>query len=190
MSFTSGFLFDAAGNPTTVRFQILPHPPGTIGPSGNQAFGYRAGSSTVAGFNTAPNLRFEFAAINNQAATNTMPFMNWLFTGLVPNEAYDLVLFGGAKETPNDNILVTMLGNGIPGVRDTEGDFNWSGLADASGQIAINISLPQPNTGSAQSRYFGFQIQSATVVVPEPAAALLAACGFAALGLRRRAARR
>jgi len=187
--FFGGFLNDGNGAPTTVRFNILPHPPGTLGPNGlNQAAAYRGGLSAIAGFNTSPNLRFEFASINNVVATNTLSFMNWQFTGLDINAGYELILFGGVKEAPNDNPLVTMIGNGVAGVRDAEGDFNWTGLSNASGQININIALPQPITGSLQSRYFGFQLQSAAAaaVLPEPATLTLGALGLAALLRRQR----
>lgn len=181
-SFTSGFLHDGDGVVTTARFQILPS--GLLLPNGNSRPAYRGGASTV---NTpAPNLRHEFAGIHT--GQNTPPFMNWLISGLDPDTLFDMTIFGGAVEgAGNDNLLATMITNGLPGTKDSEGDWNWSGMTNAAGELHIQIAIP--DTGGAQSRYFGFQLQSVPgAAVPEPATLSLGAIGLAALVFRRRRA--
>ncbi len=132
---------------------------------------------------TVPNLRFEFASIHT--GQSTPPFMNWLISGLDPDALFDLTIFGGIVEgAANDNANATMITNGIAGTKDSEGDWNWSGKTDALGQLQIHIEIPVG--GVAQSRYFGFQLQSASAAVPEPATLGLAAMGLAGLVLRRR----
>jgi hypothetical protein len=108
--------------------------------------------------------------------------LNWTLSGLTPNGTYNFTFFGDGS-VPGGT---THTANGVSGVLDSEGDWNWANLhADALGNIAGLFTDPNPTSGLV-----GFQLQPAGAPTPEPASLLLAGFGLAGVVIAVRRTRR
>jgi len=115
----------------------------------------------------------------------------WRIEGLTPATAYDIILFGTARDNDNSTALFYIpgydAGNGVgnPVTLDSEGDGNFTGVvADASGQI--NGFMDNTGTGSYEARFTGVQFAEGAAPPPEgevPEPATMALMGLAACGL-------
>jgi hypothetical protein len=155
---STGPLDDGMGNPTSIEFAITTT--------------YRGGADNGGG---GSDLRDETAYLYPSGATLTGPILDWQITGLTPNAAYSLAVFGDGGDS---NIA-----NGVAGVEDGEGDWNWVSLtADGAGEISGTLT----SATAIGPGIYGFQIQSVEAGVPEPSTLVLAALGFAGLTFGRR----
>jgi hypothetical protein len=113
-------LLNGAGTATTVAFKM-----GTATSAGGSGGGWR---NNGIGTFIPGSLRHEQPYIYFPALTGN--HYNWELTGLEPGARYRLTLFGDGGST------FTNIANSVAGVRDAEGDWNWSDIAaNASGVI-------------------------------------------------------
>ena len=129
----SGPLANGAGTATGVRFAIT------------ASYRCAPGNSSLIGY-----LRNEATALYDTGGLSANP-VTWEITGLVPNGAYQLAFFSGSGGT--------YAANGVPAVRDSEGDANWSNLpADSTGKISGSLAALQAGQGEYVAMY-GFQLE-------------------------------
>ncbi|MCY2931417.1 MAG: hypothetical protein NTV86_18395 [Planctomycetota bacterium] len=140
----SGFLNDGTGASTTVKL----------------AMGSATGVSDAGSWLCAPNEAppDSIKQLRNESAYIYCPYVNnvnhfaWAFTGLQANASYDLVWFGRIEDA------LSNVANGVSGSRDSEGDWNWTGLtADADGTIA---GVFTGNSNNHNGGLYGAQIAS------------------------------
>jgi hypothetical protein len=140
----SGLLNNGAGTATTVKLALGL----ATGLDATAAGGWRCNPNEGAP-GGATQLRDESAYLYNGVITGD--HYAWAFTGLVPGASYTMVWFGdlgNANGASND-------ANGVAGIRDNEGDWNWDSVAaDASGTISGMFTAPNPTLG-----LYGVQIE-------------------------------
>lgn len=161
-SATSSLLKDGAGNTTTARL-VLGR---ATGLDQAAAGGWRC-SPNEGAVGGSDQLRSETAYLYNGVITGD--HFAWAFTGLTPNALYRLTCFGGSGNTTG----ASNVANGVSGVRDSEGDWNWDSLtADGNGTILGTFIAPHPTLGlfGAQIKYIPrTQPPSAAPGTPSPA---------------------
>ncbi|MEI7903130.1 MAG: hypothetical protein WCK89_23065, partial [bacterium] len=151
----SGFFTTGAGAVTTVKLALGL----ATGLSGTLAGGWRC-SPNEGTPGTVQQLRSTEAYLYNGVVTGD--HYAWAFTGLVPNSEYMLVFFGDLGNASG----ASNVANGVPGTRDSEGDWNWDSVtADSSGTIIGTFTAPNHTPG-----LYGTQVQHLLRTQPPQAA--------------------
>ena len=166
-SASTGFLLDGSGNPTTVKLLL-----GQA--TGLPNWGDWRCTPNEASANSINALRSEEAYLYNGVVTGD--HYVWALTGLQPSAPYVLTFFGGGGNTTG----ASNIGNGVSGIRDSEGDWNWTAInSDALGTISGTFTAPFPTLGIQ-----GMQLE----LIPEPGTlSLMLTAGLGGLlGWRRR----
>ena len=143
-SATTAFLKTGSGALTTVKLALGLD----TGLDSTAAGGWRCNPNEATA-NTIYQLRDESAYLYNGVITGD--HYAWALTGLTPNTAYNLTLFGDqGNATGASNVA-----NTVAGARDSEGDWNWTAItSDATGKIVGTFTAPNPTLG-----IYGAQIE-------------------------------
>jgi len=137
-SATSGFLTSGAGTVTTIKLALGL----AAGVNSTLAGGWRCDPNSGGISGATQQLRAETAYLYNGVITGD--HFAWAFTGLVPNSSYKLVFFGGSGNASG----ASNVANGVAGIRDSEGDWNWEDIsADSNGTILGTFTAPNPTLG-------------------------------------------
>ncbi len=139
---TLGSLHNGAGGATTTSFTM-----GHATTSGSAGGDWR--NNPVGAYG---NLRQEQPYLYNGVITSD--HMDWEFAGLTPNAHYSMVVFASNGGLSN-------VANGVAGVQDAEGDWNWADItATAAGRITGRFT---DNTPTTTPGLYGIQIYKQAV---------------------------